>query len=329
MRWKSSTSVDELGVEAIVRHLLGRQAVDAAQAVAQPAHARVARAQRQRLRAAGGRPPQQHVVAEPAARQIADADLALRAAQVHLRVFVVEAGEHDLVRAAGGVDDVEHRGAVEQPQLRQRAALRQAFEPGLQRLAAGIDAAGDVAQAPQREQLVEGVVRIGLGGVLRLTTCRGRRRRGGRRRGRGRRRRGGHAARARGVAAAGAAAAAPRSRRRWRPRAAAAVQGSQRGWNVLPNTSPAARRTTLALTRWRSSVNAPSSARSLMMLMRRGTPPERRWISRKRAVREDLARGAGDAQAMAHVGGGFVARQRIEVIAPGDALRELAQLDAA
>ena len=65
-----------------------------------------------------------------------------------------------------------------------------------------------------------------------------------------------------------------------------------------------------------------------MMLMSRGTPPDRRLISRKRAVREDFARGAGDAQAMAHVGGGLVAGQRIEVIAAGDALRELAQLGA-
>ena len=65
---------------------------------------------------------------------------ALRAAEVDLRVFVVESGEHELVRAPVGVDDVEHRRPVEQPQLRQRAALRQAFEPGLQRLAAGIDA---------------------------------------------------------------------------------------------------------------------------------------------------------------------------------------------
>ena len=126
-------------------------------------HARVARAERERLRAAGGRPPQQHVVAEPAARQVADADLALRAAEVHLRVFVVEPGEHELVRAARGIDDVEHRGPIEQAQLRERAALRQALESRLQRLAAGIDAAGDITQAPQREQLVEGVVRVGLG----------------------------------------------------------------------------------------------------------------------------------------------------------------------
>ena len=70
------------------------------------------------------------------------------------------------MRAARGVDDVEHRGPVEQPQLRQRAALRQAFEPGLQRLAAGIDAARDIAQAPEREQLVECVVGIGFARVL-------------------------------------------------------------------------------------------------------------------------------------------------------------------
>ena len=103
----------ELRVEAIVRHLLGRESVYLAQAVAQPAHARITRAQRERLRAAGGRPPQKHIVTEPASREIADADLALRAAQVHLRVFVVETGEHDLVSMPGGVDDIEHRGAVE------------------------------------------------------------------------------------------------------------------------------------------------------------------------------------------------------------------------
>ena len=44
--------------------------------------------------------PQQDVVAEPAARQIAYADLALRAAEVDLRVLVIETGEHQLVRAA-------------------------------------------------------------------------------------------------------------------------------------------------------------------------------------------------------------------------------------
>ena len=87
LRWNSSTSVTSDGVEAIVAGVLRRQAVDAPQAVAQPLHARVARAERQRLRAAGGGTPQQHVVAEPAARQIADADLALRAAEVDLRVF--------------------------------------------------------------------------------------------------------------------------------------------------------------------------------------------------------------------------------------------------
>ena len=47
------------------------------------------------------------------------------------------------------------------------------------------------------------------------------------------------------------------------------------------------------------------------------------------AIGEYFARGAGDAQAMAHIGRGLVARQRIEVVTPGDALRELAQLDAA
>ena len=172
--------------------------------------------------------------------------------------------------------------------------------PDCMRLAAGVHAARDVAQAPEREQLVEGIVRVGFRRVLRLTTCRdrapagcGRRlrsgwpprpaRRGGRLRQQARQQR------------------ALRSPRPRRATAAPAAHGSQRGWMLLPNTSPAARRTTLALTRWRSSVNAPSNARSLMMLMRRGTPPDRRWISRKRAVREHLARGAGDAQAMAHV----------------------------
>ena len=49
----------------------------------------------------------------------------------------------------------------------------------------------------------------------------------------------------------------------------------------------------------------------------------------QRPVGKYLARGAGDPQAMAHVGGRLVIGQRIEVITPGDALRELPQLDAA
>jgi len=54
------------------------------------------------------------------------------------------------------------------------------------------------------------------------------------------------------------------------------AHGNQRGWMVLPKTSPAARRTTFAAIACRSSVNAPSNARSQMMLMSRGTPPDRR-----------------------------------------------------
>ena len=114
-----------------------------------------------------------------------------------------------------------------------------------------------------------------------------------------------------------------------RRRPSRAAQGSQRGWMFLPNTSPAARRTTLAPTTWRSSVNAPSK-RAIA-----DDVDEPRHAARKpldlaqRAGREDFARRARDAQAVAHVGGGFVARERIEVIAAGDALRQLAQLDAA
>src|SRR6185436_12111432 len=43
---------------------------------------------------------------------------------------------------------------------------------------------------------------------------------------------------------------------------------------------------------------------------------------------KDLARGAGNPQAVTHIGRAFVGRQRREVIAAGDALRELAQLGA-
>src|SRR5688572_17929692 len=129
---------DQRRVEAIAAGLFSRQSVHAMQAVAQPLHARVTRSQRQRLRAAAAWTPQQYVVAKPAAGQVADADLALRATQIDLRVFVIQAGQHQLMRLAAGVDDVEHRRAIEQAQLRERAALGQALESGTQRLGAGI-----------------------------------------------------------------------------------------------------------------------------------------------------------------------------------------------
>jgi hypothetical protein len=139
----------ELGVEAIVGKPFGRQTVDASQTFAQPAYPRIAGADGERLGTAGGGPPQQHVIAEPAARQIADADFALRAAQVHSGVLVVEPGKHQLMRAPRGVDDIENGGPIEQPQLRKRTALRQALEPGLERLAARIDAAGERSGFPR------------------------------------------------------------------------------------------------------------------------------------------------------------------------------------
>ena len=112
------------------------------------------------------------------------------------------------------------------------------------------------------------------------------------------------------------------------PAPAASAQGIHSGANGLPNTSFAAWRTTAPVTRWRSWVYAPSSARSLMMLIRRGTPPARRCSSSSAIGAEDVAGGAGDAQAMAHVRGGLVLRQRDEVVAAGDALGELAQVVA-
>ena len=79
---------------------------------------------------------------------------------------VVETDEHELVRLARRIDDVEDRRAIEQTKLRQRTALRQALEPRLLRLAAGIDAARDIALTPEREQLVERIVGVGLARVL-------------------------------------------------------------------------------------------------------------------------------------------------------------------
>jgi hypothetical protein len=164
------------------------------QAVAQPLHARAARAQRQWRGAAARRSPQQHVVAEPAAREVADADFALRAAEVDLRMLGIEACEHQLVGESLVVDDVQHRRPVEQPQLRERAALRQAFQPGAQRLRARILAARHVRDAPEREQFAECLVRIRLRGIPRQQLGEIRRRggfrfgcgRGGHRRRRGR-----------------------------------------------------------------------------------------------------------------------------------------------
>ena len=48
----------------------------------------------------------------------------------------------------------------------------------------------------------------------------------------------------------------------------------------------------------------------------------------QRERREDVGGRSGDAQAVANVRDGFVARERVQVIAPGDALCELAQLVA-
>ena len=117
------------------------------------------------------------------------------------------------------------------------------------RLLQGSTLPGDVAQAPEREQLVERVVRIGF---ARRTAPAAASRSGARRRGLRRRR-----AAAAAAAAAPAALrrrqearqrAAPRSPRRRAPtRRQPAAHGSQRGWMFRPNTSPAARRTTLAL----------------------------------------------------------------------------------
>src|SRR6187455_89245 len=91
----------EFSVEAIIAGLIDGQAVDASQAVTQPAHSCTARSEAERLRAAGSWRPQQNVVSEPRARQIANADFALAAAEVDARLFLVEAHQHELVRLAG------------------------------------------------------------------------------------------------------------------------------------------------------------------------------------------------------------------------------------
>src|SRR5688572_4942749 len=83
--------LDHAGERGVVALGLGRigdvggQAVHAPQAFAQPAYARVLGAERERLRASRRGSPEDDVVAEPAAREVADADFALRATEVHLR----------------------------------------------------------------------------------------------------------------------------------------------------------------------------------------------------------------------------------------------------
>ena len=65
-----------------------------------------------------------------------------------------------------------------------------------------------------------------------------------------------------------------------------------------------------------------------MTLMTRGMPPLTPMHFAQRRGREDVAGRAGDAQAMAHVGERVFARQRFQVEARRDALRELAQVVA-
>src|SRR6185369_3298802 len=96
----------ELGVELFVVGLIGGQAVDASQAVAQPAHSRTAGSEAERLRASGSRRPKQHIVSKPGAGQIADANCALRTAEIDARLLLVDTDEHELVRLAGRIDDV-------------------------------------------------------------------------------------------------------------------------------------------------------------------------------------------------------------------------------
>ena len=101
------------------------------------------------------------------------------------------------------------------------------------------------------------------------------------------------------------------------------------GLTERPYTSLAASRTIAGPMRCCSCVNAPSNARSQITLMMRGMPSLSRCTSRNAAaektspVAEPATRNA-----MIHIRGGLGARQRGEVIAAGNALSELAQLDA-
>ena len=167
LRWKSSTSAASSVSNRSLPSCIGGQAIDASQAVAQPAHARTARSERERLRAAGAWRATAARSRRTRLRDRSPMPISRCAPPRSTCAFSSSRpASTSWCDLPDGVDDVEHRRAIEQPQLRQRAALRQALEPRLLRLAAGIDLAGDVAQTPEREQLVEGVVGIGFACVL-------------------------------------------------------------------------------------------------------------------------------------------------------------------
>ena len=75
-----------------------------------------------------------------------------------------------------------------------------------------------------------------------------------------------------------------------------------------------------------SRVYAPSSARSAITLMMRGTPPDSRCSSRCAPGVKRSRVAPATRSAVADVGDRLRAPQRLEVIAAGDALGELAQL---
>ena len=74
-RWKSRTSAVRSASNTSLAGASLRRAVQPLQALPQPAHLCAAHAGRQRLDRRAARPPQHHEVAQPVARQLADADL--------------------------------------------------------------------------------------------------------------------------------------------------------------------------------------------------------------------------------------------------------------
>ena len=225
---------------------------------------------------------------------------------------------------------------VVQPQLSEGAALGDALESLLGGLRAGVGASAWYF-APQRPNSLPKALSVSVSAaccgeqVRELGAAR-------------RRDHGGGGGRGAASAAAAFARAVPARRRASdstdrAPRATRSPQraappdpavrghGSQSGAKARPNTSAAARRTSGRRRGGGRAVGPEECAVTDDVDDARHAARQAEHLA-QRPGSEDIGGGARDAQPVAHVGGGLLARQRVQVIAAGDALRELAQLVA-
>src|SRR6185503_39886 len=119
----------EAGVEVVAGHLGERLSGELFEALPQPAHVIAAHAGAERPEERGLRPPQHKEFAEPEVGELRDRYARFAAPDQEPCAVRAERGHYDLVRRALFIDEREDRRAVDELQLRERAALPDAGEP--------------------------------------------------------------------------------------------------------------------------------------------------------------------------------------------------------